>query len=77
MCLHCGLVIDRDLNGSRNIEKRGVPMVHRESTPVDTLAASLMMEYFNKIPYVRASMVVETGSPALVVEQKPTIFSRG
>jgi len=76
-CVHCGLVIDRDLNGSRNIEKRGVPMVHRESTPADTLAATLMVEYFNRIPYVRASMVVETGSPALIVEQQPTIFSRG
>jgi len=51
-------------------------MVHRESTPADILAATLMVEYFNRIPYVRAIMV-ETGSPALVVEQKPTIFSRG
>ena len=76
MCLHCGLVIDRDLNGAVNTEKRGVPMVHRESTPADILAATLMVEYFNRIPYVRAIMV-ETESPALVVEQKPTIFSRG
>jgi putative transposase len=76
VCAQCGLVIDRDLNAAINIEKRGVPMVHRESTPADTLAATLMVEYLNRIPYVRASMVVETGSPALVVE-KPTIFSRG
>jgi putative transposase len=74
VCVYCGLVIDRDLNGAINAEKRGgVPMVHRESTPADTLAATLMVEYFNKIPYVRASMVIETGSPALVVE-KSTIF---
>jgi hypothetical protein len=50
-----------------------LPTVHRESTPADTLATTLMVEYFNKNPYVRASMVVETGSPALVVE-KSTIF---
>jgi putative transposase len=76
-CAYCGLVIDRDLNSAIKIEKEGgVPMVHREATPADTLASTLMMEYFNRIPYVRASMVVETGSPALVVE-KPTIFSRG
>ena len=74
-CIHCGLVIDRDLNAAMNIEKEGVPTVRRELTPADTLAATLV-EYFNSIPYVRASMVVETGSPALVVE-KPTIFSRG
>jgi putative transposase len=76
-CAYCGLVMDRDLNSAKNIEKEGggVPMVHRELTPADTLASALL-EYFNSIPYVRASMVVETGSPALVVE-KPTIFSRG
>ena len=73
-CVHCGLSIDRDLNGSMNIEKEGVPTVRREFTPADTLASALM-EYFNSIPYVRASKVVETGSPALVVE-KPTIFGR-
>jgi len=69
-CIHCGLVIDRDLNAAMNIEKEGVPTVRRELTPADTLASTLV-EYFNSIPYLRASMVVETGSPALVV--KPTI----
>ncbi len=39
-------------------------------TPADTLANTLV-EYFNSVPYVRASMVVETGSSALIV--KPTI----
>jgi len=72
-CVHCGLFIDRDLNAAINIEKEGVPTVRRESTPADTLAATLA-EY-NGIPYVRASMVVETGSSAVIV--KPTIFSRG
>jgi putative transposase len=62
-CIQCGLSIDRDLNAAINIEKKGVPTVRRESTPGDTLASTLM-EYFNNIPYVRASMVVETGSLA-------------
>ncbi len=73
-CTYCGLVMDRDLNSAINIEKEGgVPMVHRELTPADTLAYTLL-EYFNSIPHIRASMVVETGSPAMVVE-KPTIFT--
>jgi len=72
-CVHCGLFIDRDMNAAINIEKEGVPTVRRESTPADTLASTLV-EY-NGIPYVRASMVVETGSPAVIV--KPTIYSRG
>ena len=76
-CIHCGLVIDRDLNAAINIEKKGVPTVRRESTPADTLASALM-GYLNKIPYVRASMVVETGSSAVDRGPlKPTIFSRG
>ncbi|MHB2036167.1 MAG: hypothetical protein ACYCPW_05425 [Nitrososphaerales archaeon] len=69
-----GLVIDRDLNAALNIEKEGVPTVRRELTPADTLASTLV-EYFNSIPCVRASMVVETGSSALIV--KRTIYSRG
>ena len=73
-CVHCDLVMDRDLNAAINIEKEGVPTVRREFTPADTLASTLV-EYFNNIPCVRASMVVETGSPAVIV--KPTIFSRG
>jgi len=72
-CIHCGLFIDRDLNAAKNIEKEGVPTVRRELTPADTLVTTLV-EY-NSIPYVRASMVVETGSSAVIV--KPTIFSRG
>jgi putative transposase len=76
-CAYCGLVMDRDRNSAIDIEQEGtgVPTVRRELTPGDTLASTLM-EYFNSIPYVKASMVVETGSPALVVE-KPTILSRG
>ena len=61
------MVIDRDLNATINTETRGVgvPMVHRELTAAKTLAAILMIEYYNNILYVKASMVVETGSSLL------------
>jgi putative transposase len=76
-CVHCGLSIDRDLNAAINISKEGVPTVRRELTPADTLASTLV-GYLNKIPYVRASMVVvETGSLAVGRGLlKPAIFSR-
>ena len=76
-CRYCGIVIDRDANAAINTEKEGVPTACRELTPADTLATTLV-EYFNNIPYVRASMVIETGS--LAVDRgllKPTIFSSG
>jgi transposase len=60
-CHRCGLSIDRDLNSAINIE-RGIPTERRELTPVDTRAATELMEYFNSIPGVSACLVVETGS---------------
>jgi putative transposase len=76
-CIHCGLVIDRDMNAAINIEKEGVPTVRRELAPADTFASTLM-KYFNSVPYVRASMVMETGSLAVGRGLlKPRIFSRG
>ncbi len=62
-CQRCGYTIDRNLNSAINILKEGVPAERRESTPVDIETATKMLEYFNGIPYVRASLVVETGSP--------------
>ena len=60
-----------------NIEREGVPTVRRELiTPADTLASTLV-EYFKSIAYVRVSIVVETGSPALDRGLKSTIFSPG
>jgi putative transposase len=89
-CLKCGLVIDRDLNSARNIEKEGLKMLknevpmeevtRRELTPADTSATTLtneLVKYLNNIPRVRAGIVEETGSPALIVAQKHMIFSRG
>lgn len=68
-CRNCGLMIDRKLNSAINILNTGVPAEHREFTPVDTKASIEMIGYFNSIPNVLASIVVETGSPSA--------FSRG
>jgi putative transposase len=62
-CRKCRLVIDRNLNSSINIRNEGVPTERREFTPVDTKAATGMMEYFNSILGVSASLVEEAGSP--------------
>lgn len=69
VCKNCGHAADRDYNASKNNEaealrRMGVPMVRREFTPVDTEATTSIVEYFKNIPYVEASLVVETGSLA-------------
>ena len=62
-CHNCGLRIDRNFNSALNILNWDVvPAERRELTPVDTSASVGMMEYFNSIPNVSASLVVETGS---------------
>jgi transposase len=61
-CYACGLGIDRDLNSALNILNYELPAVRREFTPVDTKASIGMLEYFNSIPGVSASLVEETGS---------------
>jgi putative transposase len=50
-CDTCGLMMDRDLNAAVNVWSQ-VPMECRESTPVDTKAATEMLRYFNSIPCV-------------------------
>ena len=80
---------------NKGLEMRGlqrVPAVRQSEgreleegkTPADTDASTInMLEYVNSIPYVKACMVVETGSPytqRFVVQsqlEKHTIFSRG
>ena len=67
-CKSCGLGINRHLNAAVNVEVEGlkqVPTERREVTPVDTKTAAELVEYFNGIPRVRASLVAEAGSPAL------------
>jgi transposase len=66
-CPVCGLVMDRDLNASHNLETEGlkqvVPMGRRDVKPVETESSTVAwLEYLNSIPYVTASSVVEAGS---------------
>jgi putative transposase len=66
VCPVCGLVMDRDLNSSHTIENEGltqVGMVRTEVTPVETESSTFAsLDYLNRIPYVKASSVVEAGS---------------
>lgn len=65
-CPVCGLVMDRDLNASLNIESEGlkqVGMVRTDFKPVETGASTpAWLDYLNGIPHVRASPVHEAGS---------------
>ncbi len=68
VCGFCGLVMDRDLNASYNLEHEGlkqvvVPTGRRDVKPVETESSTVTsLEYLNGIPYVTASSVVEAGS---------------
>jgi putative transposase len=68
VCPVCGLVMDRDLNASYNLEHEGlkqivVPMGRRDVKPVETESSTVAsLEYLNGISYVTASSVVEAGS---------------
>jgi putative transposase len=69
VCPVCGLVMDRDYNSSHNIEQEGLkqlPTGRRDVKPVETESSTFTaLEYLNSIPYVKASSVVEAGSPLL------------
>jgi putative transposase len=68
VCGVCGLVMDRDLNASVNLEHEGlkqvvVPTGRRDVKPVETESSTVAsLEYLKGIPYVTASSVVEAGS---------------
>ncbi|MFQ5978572.1 MAG: RNA-guided endonuclease InsQ/TnpB family protein [Candidatus Heimdallarchaeota archaeon] len=75
-CPLCGLVIDRDWNAARNllVEGRGIAPSQSPSRcperntvmPVETQTATQrMVDHFNGLPFVRASLVTEAGSPLL------------
>jgi len=68
-CKKCGYKIDRDLNASINIKYEGllsVGTVRTEFKPVEIKTSTLSsLEYLNSIPYVKASLIAETGSHLL------------
>ena len=66
-CKTCGYVIDRDLNAAINIKCEGlrnqIGTERIEFKPVEIKTSTLTsMKYLNSIPYVEASLIVETGS---------------
>jgi len=66
VCSMCGWTANRDYNASLNIKEEGLKKlspVERREVPVETGANTLnILEYFNRIPYVKASLVCEAGS---------------
>ena len=78
MCRKCGHEEDRDVHAAKNICRVGMAegkgpeatgeMVHAErvepsyETPVDMKTAVMMLEKLKSIPFIKASLVVETGS---------------
>ncbi|MHA2231603.1 MAG: RNA-guided endonuclease InsQ/TnpB family protein [Candidatus Hodarchaeales archaeon] len=75
-CPRCQLTIDRDWNAARNLLLEGQGLASKENPsrcpeqntvmPVETQTATQrMVDHFNGLPYVRASLVAEAGSPIL------------
>jgi transposase len=75
-CPQCGLVINRDLNATINLQLEWLELDPPNSPsrcperitvmPVETKTATQqMLAYFNGLPFVRASLVGETGSPSI------------
>lgn len=77
VCGCCGHTEDRDVHAAKNIEEKGwkeriggeptessqEPRGRAcEPTPVDIKTTALMVEFLNRIPHIRASLVAETGS---------------
>ncbi|MHA2272662.1 MAG: RNA-guided endonuclease InsQ/TnpB family protein [Candidatus Hodarchaeales archaeon] len=75
-CSQCGLVLDRDLNAALNLQLEGLGLDPKKMPsrcperntvmPVETKTAThQMVAHFNGLPFVRASLVAETGSPSI------------
>jgi predicted RNA-binding Zn-ribbon protein involved in translation (DUF1610 family) len=75
-CPKCGLILDRDLNAALNLQSEGLGFDPAQFSsrcperntvmPVETKTAThRMVDHFNGLPFVRASLVREAGSPDL------------
>ncbi|HWY09697.1 MAG TPA: transposase [Bacteroidia bacterium] len=67
-CESCKTETPRDLNSAIIIEKEGlkkIGMEYAELTPVEKRTSTLMLEKFNAIPTVKASLLVDAGSLCL------------
>ena len=66
VCKKCNYTMPRDLNSTYNIEQEGLKELgveYTKYTPVETEPLPKLLERFNSIPRVKASLVVEAGSP--------------
>jgi len=66
VCEKCNYTTPRDLNSTYNIEEEGLKKLgveYTKYTPVETKPLPKLLERFNSIPRVKASFVVDTGSP--------------
>jgi transposase len=70
ICLYCGNVMDRDLNSAIDNAEEGLTVrrslgLNKPLMPADDRTSTSMVEYFNNIPFVVASLVNETGRIAI------------
>lgn len=70
VCKKCSFTAPRDLNSTYNIEEEGLKQLgveYTKYTPVEMKPLPKLLERFNSIPRVKASFVVESGSPMTLV----------